>query len=77
MKAHHLNCGTMRLPGAPLVCHVLLVETDDGLVLVDSGFGLTTSPTPARMGPVAPPDPAGLRRRGDGRATGRGARLPS
>jgi glyoxylase-like metal-dependent hydrolase (beta-lactamase superfamily II) len=39
MKVHHLNCGTMNLPGAPLVCHVLLVETANGLVLVDSGFG--------------------------------------
>jgi len=26
------GCGTM-------VCHVLLVESDNGLVLVDSGFG--------------------------------------
>ncbi len=30
----------MRLPGIKLVCHVLLVETDSGLVLVDTGFGL-------------------------------------
>lgn len=29
----------MNLPGAHLVCHVLLVETENGLVLVDSGFG--------------------------------------
>ena len=51
MKVHHLNCGTMRLrvPGAmPLVCHVLLVETGDGLVLVDSGFGLSDIADPAR-----------------------------
>ncbi|MFI9010449.1 MBL fold metallo-hydrolase [Actinosynnema sp. NPDC053489] len=53
MKAHHLNCGTMRpfggklvtgrgsyLEAAELVCHVLLLETDDGLVLVDSGLGV-------------------------------------
>ncbi|MEV8438468.1 MBL fold metallo-hydrolase [Actinosynnema sp. NPDC051121] len=53
MKAHHLNCGTMRpfggklvtgtgsyLQAAELVCHVLLLETDDGLVLVDTGLGL-------------------------------------
>ena len=39
MKVHHLNCGTMQMPTAPMVCHVLLVETDNGLVLVDSGFG--------------------------------------
>lgn len=40
MKVHHLNCGTMNVPTAPLVCHVLLIETDNGLVLVDTGFGL-------------------------------------
>jgi glyoxylase-like metal-dependent hydrolase (beta-lactamase superfamily II) len=41
VKVHHLNCGTMRPPLTPeLVCHVLLVETPSGLVLVDSGFGL-------------------------------------
>ncbi|CCH27892.1 MBL fold metallo-hydrolase [Actinosynnema sp. NPDC047251] len=53
MKVHHLNCGTMRPFGgklvdgkgsvfqtATLVCHVLLLETDDGLVLVDSGMGV-------------------------------------
>jgi glyoxylase-like metal-dependent hydrolase (beta-lactamase superfamily II) len=39
MKVHHLNCGSMNMPTAPLVCHVLLLETDNGLVLVDSGFG--------------------------------------
>ena len=38
MKVHHLNCGTMDSPGTPIVCHVLLVETDNGLVLVDSGL---------------------------------------
>lgn len=52
MRVHHLNCGTMRPPGgrlvdgtsgllsrAEMVCHCLLVETDDGLVLVDTGVG--------------------------------------
>ena len=52
MRVHHLNCGTMcpfsaRLVNgtggyferATLVCHCLLVETDDGLVLVDTGLG--------------------------------------
>jgi len=48
MKVHHLNCGTMDLPSAPLVCHVLLVETDNGLVLVDSGFGSHDCGDPAR-----------------------------
>ena len=53
MRVHHLNCGSLRPLGgrlisgtgspfgtAPLVCHCLLVETDQGLVLVDTGFGL-------------------------------------
>ncbi|CAM3565558.1 MBL fold metallo-hydrolase [Smaragdicoccus niigatensis] len=53
MKVHHLNCGTMHYPGAHLVCHVLLVETDDGLVLVDSGFGLDDIAHPgSRVGPI-------------------------
>lgn len=52
MAVHHLNCGTLHpkserlLSGggswtrdARMVCHCLLVETSDGLVLVDTGFG--------------------------------------
>ena len=59
MKVHHLNCGTMRPFGgklvtgrgsyfgtAELVCHVLLLETDDGLTLVDSGMGVDDVRTP-------------------------------
>lgn len=48
MRIHHLNCGTMRPWGAPegLVCHVLLVETATGLVLVDSGLGLDDRAAP-------------------------------
>jgi glyoxylase-like metal-dependent hydrolase (beta-lactamase superfamily II) len=39
------GCGEM-------VCHVLLVESDNGLVLVDSGFGLADCADPARrVGP--------------------------
>ncbi|MET0475621.1 MAG: MBL fold metallo-hydrolase [Mycobacterium sp.] len=52
MKVHHLNCGSMDSPGAPVVCHVLLVETDAGLVLVDSGFGLADCADPSRIGPA-------------------------
>lgn len=53
MKVHHLNCGTMCPPFARLidgkssfftrgrmVCHCLLVETNDGLALVDTGLGI-------------------------------------
>jgi glyoxylase-like metal-dependent hydrolase (beta-lactamase superfamily II) len=44
----------MHPPRAPdLVCHVLLVETDNGLVLVDAGFGIDDCADPAgRVGPV-------------------------
>lgn len=54
MRVHHLNCGSMRpfggkiidgrpgmLRSAAMVCHCLLVETGDGLVLVDTGIGMT------------------------------------
>ena len=43
---HHLNCGSFAPPGLPgvlpsrLVSHVLLVERSEGLLLVDTGFGL-------------------------------------
>src|SRR4051812_30911835 len=52
MRIHHLNCGTFCPVGGPLmdgrsrgatgrlVCHCLLLETDRGLVLVDTGLGL-------------------------------------
>lgn len=52
MKIHHMNCGTMcpvcrRLINgiggfferASMVCHCLLLETEQGLVLVDTGLG--------------------------------------
>ncbi|MCV7178644.1 MBL fold metallo-hydrolase [Mycolicibacterium sphagni] len=53
MKVHHLNCGTMNMLSAPMVCHVLLVETANGLVLVDSGFGSNDGLEPAkRLGPT-------------------------
>ena len=52
MRVHHLNCGCMCPLGgalfdgfskgltAQLVCHCLLLETEQhGLVLVDTGFG--------------------------------------
>ncbi|QUQ63914.1 MBL fold metallo-hydrolase [Kutzneria sp. CA-103260] len=54
-KVHHLNCGTMRPLATPggIVCHVLLVETPSGLVLVDSGVGLRDVADPAgRVGPA-------------------------
>jgi glyoxylase-like metal-dependent hydrolase (beta-lactamase superfamily II) len=61
VTVHHLNCGTLTPPStrlingsgrwrspARLVCHCLLLETDDGLVLVDTGFGLEDIAEPQR-----------------------------
>lgn len=51
LRIHHLSCGTMCPLGGKmmdgfshglsshLVCHCLAIETDQGLVLVDTGFG--------------------------------------
>lgn len=54
MRVHHLNCGTMRPLATPggLVCHVLLVETENVLALIDSGLGLRDAEAPGqRFGP--------------------------
>lgn len=55
---HHLNCATMcppagRLPGLMvrrMVAHCLLVESDDGLTLVDTGLGTGDVADPRRLG---------------------------
>jgi glyoxylase-like metal-dependent hydrolase (beta-lactamase superfamily II) len=62
MRIYHLNCGTMYAFGFPLddntggffkrghgVIHCLLVDTGDGLALVDTGWGTRdcTNPSPA------------------------------
>ncbi|NJL23586.1 MAG: MBL fold metallo-hydrolase, partial [Leptolyngbyaceae cyanobacterium SM1_3_5] len=64
MHIHHLNCGCMCPIGgalfdgfsrgftAELVCHCLLIETNQGLVLVDTGFGLRDVRSPdSRLSP--------------------------
>ncbi|MCA9557909.1 MAG: MBL fold metallo-hydrolase [Myxococcales bacterium] len=60
MRVHHLNCATLcprfsrwLFRGAPphhhhMVCHCLLIETDEGLVLVDTGFGTDDIAHPRR-----------------------------
>lgn len=63
MRIHHLSCGSMcphggRLIGGEgglrskheIVCHCLLIESADGLVLVDSGFGSGDTHNPAQLG---------------------------
>ena len=52
MKVHHLNCATMQPSVGEIVCHVLLLETDTSLVLVDTGFGLADIADPRRIGPM-------------------------
>jgi glyoxylase-like metal-dependent hydrolase (beta-lactamase superfamily II) len=60
---HHINCGTMCPRGARLiageggllastrlVCHCLLVEGAEGLVLIDTGFGLEDTRNPRQLG---------------------------
>src|SRR5689334_7754784 len=66
MRIHHLNCvsscplGGSLMDGrskrslhAQLACHCLLLETGVGLVLVDTGYGLTDVAAPrSRLSPV-------------------------
>lgn len=62
MRIHHLNCATCCpmgghfmdgiTPGigeAKIVCHCLLIETNSGLVLIDSGMGLNDVKNPKRI----------------------------
>jgi glyoxylase-like metal-dependent hydrolase (beta-lactamase superfamily II) len=62
---HHLGCGTMcprgarlvtgrggLLEEARLVCHCLLIEGAEGLVLIDTGFGMDDVRTPRQLGRV-------------------------
>ena len=64
MRIHHLNCGCMCPIGgalfdgfsrgltACLVCHCLLIETNQGLVLIDTGFGVRDVKAPlSRLSP--------------------------
>jgi len=61
-RIHHLNCGTMCprgrawingdgsvLADARIVCHVLLIELADRLVLVDTGFGRDDVANPRQL----------------------------
>jgi glyoxylase-like metal-dependent hydrolase (beta-lactamase superfamily II) len=49
VKVHHLNCGTLCPYGqAHMVCHCLLIEAGDSLVLVDTGFGADDAAHPYR-----------------------------
>ncbi|MFI5301512.1 MAG: MBL fold metallo-hydrolase [Polyangiales bacterium] len=65
MRVHHLDCGSMTpfggglIDGQPglarrvaMVCHCLLIEGSNGLILVDTGLGLADVADPrGRLGP--------------------------
>jgi glyoxylase-like metal-dependent hydrolase (beta-lactamase superfamily II) len=59
MKIHHLNCGSMCPWGGKLlktvfpsevICHCFLIETNDGLILVDTGLGENDFKDTRRLG---------------------------
>ncbi len=63
MRVHHLNCGSFcphgrrlvngdggLLEAGRVVCHCLAIETGDGIVLVDTGFGSVEARDPRRLG---------------------------
>lgn len=63
MRIHHLNCGSLcprggkllggagwPLSGTPMCCHCLLIESDDGLILIDTGLGVEDVNEPRRLG---------------------------
>jgi glyoxylase-like metal-dependent hydrolase (beta-lactamase superfamily II) len=63
MRVHHLNCGSFcphgkrlingeggLLDKALIVCHCLAIETGDGLVLIDTGFGMEDARNPRQLG---------------------------
>ena len=48
---HHLNCGTLqpRYPSLRSLVYCLLVETNQGLILIDTGFGTRDYSQPSPM----------------------------
>jgi glyoxylase-like metal-dependent hydrolase (beta-lactamase superfamily II) len=63
MRVHHLNCGSFcphgrrlingdggLLEAGDIVCHCLAIETGEGLVLIDTGFGIEDARNPRQLG---------------------------
>jgi glyoxylase-like metal-dependent hydrolase (beta-lactamase superfamily II) len=63
MRVHHLNCGSLCPHGAKLIngkggllerglisCHCLAIEGGEGIVLIDTGFGIEDAHDPRRLG---------------------------
>ncbi|GAB2816880.1 MBL fold metallo-hydrolase [Ferruginibacter profundus] len=38
-KLFHLNCATLKPLSGKIICHCLLLDTDKGLILIDTGLG--------------------------------------
>ena len=51
MRVRHLNCGSMHpfWPRIHSIIYCLLVETNEGLLLVDTGFGINDISAPTRL----------------------------
>ena len=67
MRVHHLSCGSFcpygrrlvngegsLLATGEIVCHCLAIETDDGLVLIDTGFGIGDANNRKQLGAYGP-----------------------
>ena len=56
MQIHHLNCGTIHpyWPRIDNIVYCLLVETTDGLLLVDTGFGAQDFTHPTQIAKTFP-----------------------
>lgn len=65
MRVHHLSCGSLCPHGRRLIdgdggwfeqgsiiCHCLAIEGDDGITLVDTGFGMEDARNPRQLGLV-------------------------
>lgn len=50
-RVHHLNCGSLfpYVPPIRAIVYCLLVEINDGLLLVDTGFGIQDYRSPTRL----------------------------
>lgn len=49
IKIHHLNCVQIESPMGSAIGHCLLLEGEKGLVLIDSGIGLSETKEPEKM----------------------------
>ncbi|HEX6226402.1 MAG TPA: MBL fold metallo-hydrolase [Chryseolinea sp.] len=49
VKVYHLNCGTLNSPFiGPAICHCLLIQDNERVLLIDTGFGMLDMKFPDR-----------------------------